>query len=84
MVDGAAFLVVSNGPDYAEIARAYDAEGVRISSADKLLPAWKTSIPNGKPTVLDVVMINNPTPTTRHWNILGIYSPYKDVSRVST
>lgn len=74
----------TNGPSYAEIARAYGAEGVRVSSADELLPALQAAIASGKPTVLDVPMINNPTPTTGHWNILDIYSPDKDVSHVST
>lgn len=74
----------TNGPGYAEIARAYGAEGVRITSADELLPALEAAIASGKPTVLDVPMINNPTPTTGHWNILDIYSPDKDVSHVAT
>lgn len=74
----------TNGPGYAEIARAYGAEGVRVSSAGELLPALRAAIASGKPTVLDVAMINNPTPTTGHWNILDIYSPDKDVSHVST
>lgn len=72
------------GPDYAEIARAYGAAGIKITSADELLPALKAAIASGKPTVLDVAMTNNPTPTTGHWNILDIYSPDKDVSHVST
>ncbi|WP_235008574.1 thiamine pyrophosphate-binding protein [Candidatus Halocynthiibacter alkanivorans] len=72
------------GPDYAQIARAYGAEGVKVSSADALLPALEAAIASGKPTVIDVAMINNPTPTTGHWNILDIYSPDKDVSHVST
>jgi acetolactate synthase-1/2/3 large subunit len=72
------------GPDYAQIARSYGAEGVRITSADELLPALKNAIASGKPTVLDVAMINNPTPTTGHWNILDIYSPDKEVSHVAT
>lgn len=74
----------TNGPGYAEIARAYGAEGVRISSADELLPALVAAIASGKPTVLDVPMINNPTPTTGHWNILDIYSPDREVSHVAT
>lgn len=74
----------TNGPGYAEIARAYGAEGVRISTAEELLPALQAAIASGKPTVIDVPMINNPTPTTGHWNILDIYSPNKDVSHVST
>lgn len=74
----------TNGPGFAEIAKGYGAEAVRISAADELLPALKAAIASGKPTVLDVPMINNPTPTTGHWNILDIYSPDKDVSHVST
>ncbi len=73
-----------NGPDYAEIAKGYGAAGVRIGSADELLPTLKEALASGKPTVIDVPMINNPTPTTGHWNILDIYSPDKDVSHVST
>ncbi|TRD16242.1 thiamine pyrophosphate-binding protein [Palleronia caenipelagi] len=74
----------TNGPGYAEIAQAYGAEGVRVSSADELLPALQAAIASGKPTVIDVAMINNPTPTTGHWNILDIYSPDRDVSHVAT
>lgn len=74
----------TNGPHYSEIARAYGAQGVRIGAADELLPALQSAIASGKPTVLDVPMINNPTPTTGHWNILDIYSPDKDVSHVAT
>ncbi len=72
------------GPNYAEVARAYGANGVRINTADELLPALKDAIASGRPTVIDVAMINNPTPTTGHWNILDIYSPDKNVSHVTT
>jgi acetolactate synthase-1/2/3 large subunit len=74
----------TNGPGYAEIAQAYGAEGVRVTAAADLLPALEAAIASGKPTVLDVAMINNPTPTTGHWNILDIYSPEKEVSHVAT
>ncbi|WP_150523571.1 thiamine pyrophosphate-binding protein [Roseibium sediminis] len=74
----------TNGPSYADIAKAYGAVGIRIKSAEDLLPALQAAIASGKPTVLDVPMINNPTPTTGHWNILDIYSPDKDVSHVAT
>ena len=70
-------------PDYAQIAHAYGAEGIRVSSAEELLPALQSAIASGKPTVLDVPMINNPTPTTGHWNILDIYSPDKNVNHVA-
>ena len=42
------------------------------------------AIKSKKPTLIDVPMINNPTPTTGHWNILDIYSPNKKISHVST
>ena len=71
-------------PNYSEIARAYGAEGIRIASADELLPTLVSAISSGKPTVIDVPMVNNPTPTTGHWNILDIYSPNKTVSHVAT
>lgn len=74
----------THGPNYADIARAYGADGVKITSADELLPALTAAIASGRPTVLDVAMTNNPTPTTGHWNILDIYSPDKDVSHVAT
>ncbi len=72
------------GPNYAMIAQSYGAVGIRISSAEELLPTLKEAIESGKPTVIDVAMINNPTPTTGHWNILDIYSPDKHVSHVAT
>lgn len=62
-------------PDYAAIARAYGCEGVRIRNAAEFRPALEAAIASGKPTVIDVAMINNPTPTSGHWNILDIYSP---------
>ena len=75
----------TNGPGYAEIAQAYGAKGVRITAADELLPALKAAIASNEPTVLDVPMINNPTPTTGHWNILDIYAPDKETAgHVST
>ena len=74
----------AHGPDYAAIARAYGAVGIRVDAAEELLPALTTAIAGGRPTVLDVPMINNPTPTTGHWNILDIYSPDTDVSHVAT
>ena len=74
----------NNGPNYAEIAQAYGAVGIKVNNAKELLPAIQMAINSGKPTVLDVAMINNPTPTTGHWNILDIYSPDKEVSHVAT
>ena len=71
-------------PDYAAIARAYGVDGVRLRSADELKPALEAAIASGRPTVIDVAMVNNPTPTSGHWDILNVYSPGKDVGHVST
>jgi acetolactate synthase I/II/III large subunit len=62
-------------PDYAAIARAYGATGLRIDAAADFRPALAEALARGTPVVLDVPMRNNPTPTTGHWNILDIYSP---------
>ena len=74
----------ANDPDYANIAASYRAQGIKVGSAEDLLPALEEAIPSSKPTVLNVPMINNSTPTTGHWNILNIYSPDKDVSDAAT
>jgi len=71
-------------PDYAAVARAYGATGLRIDSAASFRPALAKAIGMATPVVLDVPMINNPTPTTGHWNILDIYSPGERVSHVAT
>ncbi|MBZ4022644.1 acetohydroxyacid synthase large subunit [Rhodobacter sp. TJ_12] len=71
-------------PDYAAIARAYGVDGVRVASAADFKPALEAAIASGKPTVIDVAMINNPTPTSGHWNILDIYSPEGGVGHVTT
>ena len=71
-------------PDYATIAAAYGCDGVRVTSADGFKPAVAAAIASGRPTVIDVAMVNNPTPTSGHWNILDIYSPQGNVGHVST
>jgi acetolactate synthase I/II/III large subunit len=71
-------------PNYAAIASAYGIKGVRIREAAEFKPALAAAIKAGRPCVIDVAMINNPTPTTGHWNILDIYSPGKQVGHVAT
>jgi acetolactate synthase-1/2/3 large subunit len=71
-------------PNYADVARAYGCEGVRISAAGELKPVLEGALRSGRPFVIDVPMKNNPTPTTGHWNILDIYTPDKHVSHVAT
>lgn len=74
----------STSPDYAALARAYGIEGIRVGSAAEFKPALQKAIALNKPVVLDVPMINNPVPTSGHWNILDIYSPGRKISHVST
>ncbi len=71
-------------PDYAAVANAYGVKGIKIQTAEEFKPALEKAIKMNAPVVLDVPMINNPVPTTGHWNILDIYSPGKKVSHVST
>jgi len=70
--------------DFAAVARAYGAEGVKVESAAQFKEVLQQAVKAGKPFVIDVAMKNNPVPTTGHWNILDIYSPDADVSHVST
>ena len=69
-------------PDFAAIARAYGAEGVRISAAGEFKPALQRAIESNRPFVIDVPMQNEPVPTSGHWNILDIYSPGRAISHV--
>jgi acetolactate synthase I/II/III large subunit len=71
-------------PNYAAVATAYGATGVRVSSAADFRPALAKAIALDRPVVLDVAMKNNPTPTTGHWNILDIYSPGERRSHLAT
>ena len=71
-------------PNYAIVANAYGVRGERITDAADLLPLLKEAVAADTPTVIDVAMINTPTPTTGHWNILDIYSPSGGVSHVAT
>lgn len=74
---------VPYSPDYAQIARAYGVEGIKIEKAEEFKPALQKAIASNKPVVIDVAMLNNPVPTAGHWNIMDIYSPNKKVHHVS-
>jgi acetolactate synthase-1/2/3 large subunit len=71
-------------PDYAAMAKAYGIEGIKVNSAEEFKPALEKAIAMNKPVVIDVPMVNNPTPTAGHWNIMDIYSPGKKVHHVTT
>ncbi|WP_127817717.1 thiamine pyrophosphate-binding protein [Microbacterium sp. CPCC 204701] len=70
--------------DYAKIADAYGVTGIKVDSAAEFKPALQRAIAAGKPVVIDVSMVNVPTPTTGHWNILDIYSPGEAIEHVAT
>lgn len=70
-------------PDYAAVARAYGAEGIRVESAAEFKGALEHAISSNKPCVIDVAMRNSPVPTSGYWDILDIYSPGANVSHVS-
>ena len=59
--------------DYAAIARAYGANGISIGAADELTPALEMAFTSDLPTVIQIPMVNVPTPTPGHWNINDIY-----------
>lgn len=60
-------------PDFAAIARACGADGVRIEGPDELEPALHDALRSGRPTVLDVPMRNTPVMTPGEWDIERIY-----------
>lgn len=71
-------------PDFASMAQSFGVEGVKIQSAEEFKPVLKRAIESDKPFVIDVAMLNVPTPTAGHWNIMDIYSPHEKRSHVST
>jgi acetolactate synthase-1/2/3 large subunit len=79
MKDGAPFQA-----DFAAIARAYGADGVRVTSADGFKPALEKAMASKRPFVIDVAMQNAPVETAGHWNIMDIYSPGKRVHHADT
>jgi acetolactate synthase-1/2/3 large subunit len=71
-------------PDYAGIARMYGIEGVTIEKAEDFRPELEKAIKANKPIVLDVRMVNIPTPTEGHWDIMNVFSPGKKIHHVGT
>lgn len=59
--------------DFAAVARAYGARGIRVTSAAELGPALEEALSSPLPTVIQVPMENAPTPTPGYWNINDIY-----------
>lgn len=71
-------------PDYAAIARAYGADGVKVTDGLGFEAALVAAVKSKRPCVIDVPMLNEPVPTAGHWNINDIYTPGgRAVSHVS-
>lgn len=70
---------VSYSPNWAEVAKAYGIEAVRIERADQFKPALAAAVASGKPYLLDVPMENIAVPTPGCWNINDIYTPKQNV-----
>lgn len=67
-VDGSPYT-----PDFAAIARACGADGIRIETAADLESALRAAVGSGRPTVIDVPMVNTAVMTPGEWDIERIY-----------
>jgi acetolactate synthase-1/2/3 large subunit len=66
-------------PNWAEVAKAYGVEAIRINSAEAFKPALDEALDSNKPFLLDVPMENIGVPTPGCWNINDIYTPKANV-----
>jgi len=65
-------------PNWAEVAKAYGVESIRINSAAEFKPAMEKAVAAnkaGKPFLVEAIMENIVVPTPGCWNINDIYSP---------
>ncbi len=70
--------------DFGAVARAYGIDGISLESAADFAPALEKAIAMDRPVVIDVPMVNVPTPTSGHWNIMDIYSPGAGIHHAAT
>ena len=66
-------------PNWAEVAKAYGVDAIRIDSAEAFKPALEKALASNKPFLLDVPMENIGVPTPGCWNINDIYTPKVNV-----
>ena len=65
-------------PNWAEVAKGYGVEAIRVNSADEFKPAMDKAIAAnkaGKPFLVEAIMENIAVPTPGCWNINDIYTP---------
>ena len=71
--DGAAY-----SPCWADVAKAYGVESIRVGSAEEFKPAMEQAVAAnkaGRPFLVEAPMENIVVPTPGCWNINDIYSP---------
>lgn len=71
--DGASY-----SPCWADVAKAYGVESVRVGSAEEFKPAMEQAVAAnkaGRPFLVEAPMENITVPTPGCWNINDIYSP---------
>lgn len=66
-------------PNWAEVAKAYGVEAVRIESADEFKPALERALKSNRPFLIDAPMENISVPTPGCWNINDIYNPKANI-----
>ncbi|MBR0311849.1 MAG: thiamine pyrophosphate-binding protein [Oscillospiraceae bacterium] len=65
-------------PNWAEVAKAYGVDAIRVNSAAEFKPAMEKAVEAnkaGKPFLVEAIMENIVVPTPGCWNINDIYSP---------
>ena len=65
-------------PNWADVAKAYGVESIRVNSAAEFKPAMEKAVAAnkaGKPFLVEAIMENIVVPTPGCWNINDIYSP---------
>lgn len=67
-------------PNWADVAKAYGVDAVRIESADDFKTELEKAVKSNKPYLLDVPMENIVVPTPGCWNINDIYIPKTGIS----
>ena len=73
----------SYSPCWADVAKAYGVEAIRVSSAAEFRPAMEKAMEAnraGRPFLVEAPMENIAVPTPGCWNINDIYSPNAFVS----
>ena len=71
--DGASY-----SPCWADVAKAYGVESIRVGSAEEFKPAMEQAVAAnkaGRPFLVEAPMENITVPTPGCWNINDIYSP---------